>query len=1212
MEKILENLLDIKIVSTFGLTNFKFDDDKIEKEYLKSNEPEKLKKSKIIFLCFFIIYLTLVIISFSNAKDFLIIQSSKISDFKIIIDYFLFISMIIDLFFNYLLFKTLKNLENKIKEKLTLFRIIWLILCIFLQTMENILIGEDYNIISRNIYFLIFLKNFLYFAICQNCLIIFIFLTILVVLMINLLFIFDDRKNNSINVIIDIGFEFLIGTFIFFLKKNLEIKNRNKYLEKIKIRKYYALNEDIKNNLNCYHLAFENEDLIYSNSKFDEILVNFSEKTLKTSIFKRKLIKCNSVESKKQLNFNKKNESNSSFKESLNLKSQRLISDENLDVKSNDKIKKNLNNKKKFNKFKFLEKEKNNNNCTEYYTKINIEKEEIKESIKEFFEELKICDKEIFNKNIFDGEKPFNFDTLNDFFNIISQKNISKKNSNENINKKLNKSIISVQSEIKILGYENDESNLKINDLIKTRITLKEKNTKLFVLVGEFVTFNKYFNINKLVKNQKIFEIYFKRTNKITEFLIKEITDKKLSLKIDMENIKKQESFAKTASQFRIPLKSIVSLISKIKNNLDLKILSNDNIDLLSIKNYQNLENDLNIISDLSDYTMNLISDIIQTHSKNNLNEIKIKTEDVSLSKILIFNYDILKSLISSFDNKAISIKPILKIDENLKNFNINTDEFRLNQIILNLLYNSVKFTKSGIIKINSEIINSEDNKNVILIKIEDTGMGIKNNHNELIIKDLNIINLNNDVIKMGSGFGLSLSAKIAKRLNYKLSFTSIENKGTSFFIEIPIETNSLKNKDLKIFEKSNTLNNNKLMVAYNKDILSLKSSIKSNSDLEFINSDRIKDNNLCFLEKFIINENPKINLKNKVIFSHNNIYFQNFNDQFVSSAKLNESFNITINNKNNELMENIKNNFYTSRSYFKECGKSNADLNNKFKNYFERDYFCEFENSNKNILKRNRSHRDKNSNFTNEKYVYINKGISKSENEDLSNTIQIKDDQLNMCFRYDNLSRNVILKDNQYNVDHDWRSSERTITERNLKKSNKMLSKSNLIVILDEGNKSYKSSNKSFFYENTEKILENDKSIIILIDDNKFIRESQKFLLEKILLEFNLLNKFQIIEGGDGIDLLKYIIDIKYMKRIKLIITDENMEYMNGSQAIKFIREMENDRKILKTTIITSTCFENNISEEYILKSGADLVIKKPLSKNNLIKELFKYNVLN
>ena len=40
MERITNNLLEVKINSSFGFTNLKFDDEKIEEEYLKLNEPE--------------------------------------------------------------------------------------------------------------------------------------------------------------------------------------------------------------------------------------------------------------------------------------------------------------------------------------------------------------------------------------------------------------------------------------------------------------------------------------------------------------------------------------------------------------------------------------------------------------------------------------------------------------------------------------------------------------------------------------------------------------------------------------------------------------------------------------------------------------------------------------------------------------------------------------------------------------------------------------------------------------------------------------------------------------------------------------------------------------------------------------------------------------------------------------------------------------------
>ena len=53
MQLIIENLLNVKILSTYGYPNIKFNEEKFDVDYLNSYEAQKLKNSKIIFIFFF-------------------------------------------------------------------------------------------------------------------------------------------------------------------------------------------------------------------------------------------------------------------------------------------------------------------------------------------------------------------------------------------------------------------------------------------------------------------------------------------------------------------------------------------------------------------------------------------------------------------------------------------------------------------------------------------------------------------------------------------------------------------------------------------------------------------------------------------------------------------------------------------------------------------------------------------------------------------------------------------------------------------------------------------------------------------------------------------------------------------------------------------------------------------------------------------------------
>ena len=83
-------------------------------------------------------------------------------------------------------------------------------------------------------------------------------------------------------------------------------------------------------------------------------------------------------------------------------------------------------------------------------------------------------------------------------------------------------------------------------------------------------------------------------------------------------------------------------------------------------------------------------------------------------------------------------------------------------------------------------------------------------------------------------------------------------------------------------------------------------------------------------------------------------------------------------------------------------------------------------------------------------------------------------------------------------------------------------------------------------------------KKKILIVDDNKFLRDALKSQIQIILTEKKLFNIFELIEGYDGVDILyQIILDRSQNNLIKCVITDENMEYFNGSEAVKLIRQL-------------------------------------------------------
>ena len=131
---------------------------------------------------------------------------------------------------------------------------------------------------------------------------------------------------------------------------------------------------------------------------------------------------------------------------------------------------------------------------------------------------------------------------------------------------------------------------------------------------------------------------------------------------------------------------------------------------------------------------------------------------------------------------------------------------------------------------------------------------------------------------------------------------------------------------------------------------------------------------------------------------------------------------------------------------------------------------------------------------------------------------------------------------------------------------------------------------------------------IILLVDDSDTLRTAAHNLLK----DTNISKDYKIIEGRDGVDILSEVInDQSQGRRIRMIISDENMEYICGSQAFTIIKNLEKLNKIGKIILVSLTAYVDDESRNTIIRSGADLVLHKPLNKKALI-EAYNSLILN
>lgn len=321
------------------------------------------------------------------------------------------------------------------------------------------------------------------------------------------------------------------------------------------------------------------------------------------------------------------------------------------------------------------------------------------------------------------------------------------------------------------------------------QLFLKHSKIRDFLFIGE---------IGLIQGGQEIFfEVNCRIDQDDFEMLFKDVTRTKLIEKANDELKKKSLFFSKIAHEFKNPLLCVCELI-------------NESYDMATVFNPKNnnFNSNLDQIKSLADYLLILIKDFTHFSESNFGESSTFELQETDLFSIIDFCKKICNSLLIK-SNKNDKIEFNCTIDNMLPK-QIYTDEWRLKQILINLLSNSIKFTLTGKITLDVSLekhMNIIDNiyeeENYIKFSVIDTGFGMK----EELYKDLSSpfkksfckeIKIRN---QLGSGLGLSIANEIALNLGQGLQCESKLGEGTNFWFKIPIKNQlEAKEKDMPNF----------------------------------------------------------------------------------------------------------------------------------------------------------------------------------------------------------------------------------------------------------------------------------------------------------------------------------------------------------------------------------------------------------------------------
>ncbi len=162
------------------------------------------------------------------------------------------------------------------------------------------------------------------------------------------------------------------------------------------------------------------------------------------------------------------------------------------------------------------------------------------------------------------------------------------------------------------------------------------------------------------------------------------------------------------------------------------------------------------------------------------LDVVKFNEDKVKLNKKF---FDLNKTIQVVLQNTRIeaSKKNLELIYTGSDNFpSVIGDSLRLQQVLLNLLGNAVKYTKKGTVTLMIDI-RHKDAALHLRFSVTDTGVGISEEKHQKIFEDFSRF----DNTQQGLGLGLAICKKLVKMMNGNIEIVSEEGKGSKFFFDI-------------------------------------------------------------------------------------------------------------------------------------------------------------------------------------------------------------------------------------------------------------------------------------------------------------------------------------------------------------------------------------------------------------------------------------------
>ena len=216
----------------------------------------------------------------------------------------------------------------------------------------------------------------------------------------------------------------------------------------------------------------------------------------------------------------------------------------------------------------------------------------------------------------------------------------------------------------------------------------------------------------------------------------------------------------------RTPMNAIMGFTSLAASHLDDKEQIKDYLDKISVS---------------SQHLLSLINDVLDMS--------RIESGKVTIEEAETHLPDVIHDLETIVHASAADKQLELFVDtQGLVHEDIITDRLRLNQVLINILSNAIKFTPSGgIIEFNvTEKPSETDGQAIYEFRIKDSGIGMSEEFQKIIFESFTREKTSTVSGIQGTGLGMAITKNIVDMMGGTISVSSVEGEGSEFIVEIP------------------------------------------------------------------------------------------------------------------------------------------------------------------------------------------------------------------------------------------------------------------------------------------------------------------------------------------------------------------------------------------------------------------------------------------